>query len=36
MGEIHQEDLDHIVKVLTMLDNGEIDKESARKGLDFL
>ena len=36
MGEIHQEDLEHIVKVLTMLDNGEIDKESARKGLDFL
>jgi thiol-disulfide isomerase/thioredoxin len=36
MGEIHQEDLDHIVKVLTMLDNGEIDKESARKALDFL
>ena len=36
MGEIHQQDLEHIVKVLTMLDNGEIDKESARKGLDFL
>jgi len=36
MGEIHQVDLEHIVKVLTMLDNGEIDKESARKGLDFL
>jgi thiol-disulfide isomerase/thioredoxin len=36
MGEIHEADLEHIVRVLTMLDNGEIDKESARKGLDFL
>lgn len=36
MGEIHKEDLEHIVKVLTMLDNGEIDRDGARKGLDFL
>jgi thiol-disulfide isomerase/thioredoxin len=36
MGEIHEADLEHIVRVLKMLDSGEIDKESARKGLDFL
>ncbi len=36
MGEIHEADLEHIVRVLKMLDNGEIDKESARKGLNFL
>jgi thiol-disulfide isomerase/thioredoxin len=36
VGEILDADLEHIVKVMTMLDNGEIDKESARKGLDFL
>jgi len=36
MGEIHEADLEHIVRVLNMLDSGEIDKESARKGLDFL
>ena len=36
MGEIHAADLEHIVKVLKMLDSGEIDKKSARKGLDFL
>jgi hypothetical protein len=28
--------LEHIAKVLTMLDNGEIDKESARSALNFL
>ena len=36
VGEILDADLEHIVKVMTMLDNGEIDKDSARKGLDFL
>ena len=36
IGEIVKADLEHIVKVLTMLDNGEIDKESARKALNFL
>jgi len=36
IGEIVDSHLEHIVKVLTMLDNGEIDKESARKALDFL
>ena len=36
IGEIVDADLEHIVKVLTMLDNGEIDKESAREALDFL
>lgn len=36
VGEIMDSHLEHIVRVLTMLDNGEIDKESARKALDFL
>jgi len=36
IGEIFAADLEHIVKVLTMLDNGEIDKDSARKALNFL
>lgn len=36
IGEIVDSHLEHIVKVLTLLDNGEIDKESARKALDFL
>ena len=36
IGEIVEADLEHIVRVLTMLDNGEIDKDSARKALDFL
>jgi thiol-disulfide isomerase/thioredoxin len=36
IGEIVEADLEHIVKVLTMLDNGEIDKDSARKALDLL
>lgn len=36
VGEILDADLEHIVNVMTMLDNGEIDKDSARKGLDFL
>ena len=36
IGEIVDADLEHIVKVLTMLDNGEIDKESAREALHFL
>ena len=36
IGEIMDSHLEHIVRVLTMLDNGEIDKASARKALDFL
>lgn len=36
IGEIFEADLEHIVKVMTMLDHGEIDKESARKALNFL
>jgi thiol-disulfide isomerase/thioredoxin len=36
IGEIVDADLEHIVKVLNMLDNGEIDRASARKALDFL
>jgi thiol-disulfide isomerase/thioredoxin len=36
LGEIVEADLEHIVEVLRMLDNGEIDKDSARKALDFL
>ena len=36
IGEIIDSHLEHIVRVLTMLDNGEIDKASARKALAFL
>ena len=36
IGEIIDSHLEHIVRVLTMLDNGEIDKASARKALVFL
>ena len=36
IGEIVEADLEHITKVLTMLDNGEIDKASAREALNFL
>jgi len=36
IGEILKADLEHIVKVMTMFDRGEIDKESARKALNFL
>ena len=36
IGEIRDSHLEQIVRVLTMLDNGEIDKESARTALDFL
>jgi len=35
VGEIIDTHLEHIHKVLTMLDNGEIDKDSARKALNF-
>ncbi len=35
-GEIHEPDLAHIAEVLRMLDNGEIDKASAREALNFL
>jgi hypothetical protein len=36
VGEILDSHLEHIHKVLTMLDNGEISKESARQALNFL
>ncbi len=36
IGEIMDSHLEHIVRVLTMLDNGEIDKNSAREALNFL
>ena len=36
IGEILDSHLEHIERVLTMMDNGEIDRESARKALDFL
>jgi thiol-disulfide isomerase/thioredoxin len=36
IGEIMDSHLEHIVRVLTMLDKGEIDKASARKALNFL
>ncbi len=35
IGEIVEADLEHIVNVLRMFDNGEIDRDSARKALDF-
>jgi thiol-disulfide isomerase/thioredoxin len=36
LGEIVAGDLEHIVKVLTMLDAGEIDRQAARQALNFL
>ena len=36
LGEILESHLEHIHRVLTMLNNGEIDKESAREALNFL
>ena len=36
IGEIMDTHLEHIVRVLTLLDNGEIDKASAREALNFL
>lgn len=36
VGEILDSHLEHIHRVLTLLDNGEIDKDSAREALDFL
>ncbi|NOR36767.1 MAG: redoxin domain-containing protein [Woeseiaceae bacterium] len=36
IGEIMDSHLEQIVRVLTMLDKGEIDKASARKALNFL
>ena len=36
IGEIMDSHLEHIVRVLTLLDNGEIDKQSAREALNFL
>lgn len=36
VGEIMDVHLEHIARVLTMLDNGEIDKDSARTALNFL
>ena len=35
-GEIHEPDLAHIAEVLRLLDEGEIDKASAREALNFL
>ena len=35
-GEIHDADLDHIAEVLQLLYAGEIDRDSARKALEFL
>ena len=36
VGEIMDVHLEHIARVLTMLDNGGIDKDSARTALNFL
>ncbi len=36
VGEIHQQDLDHIVNVLARLDRGNIDKPAARRALETL
>jgi thiol-disulfide isomerase/thioredoxin len=36
LGEIVAGDLEHIVKVLNMLDAGEIDRQAARQALNFL
>ena len=36
IGEIVEADLEHIDKVLAMLDSGEIDRDSARQALNFL
>ena len=36
IGEILEEDLEHIVAVLEQLDNGDIDRESAREALNSL
>jgi thiol-disulfide isomerase/thioredoxin len=36
IGEILDTHLEHIVRVLTLLENGEIDKASAREALNFL
>lgn len=36
IGEIRDTQLEHIVRVMTMLDNDEIDKDSARQALNFL
>ena len=33
IGEIHQEELDHMVEVISRLDAGEIDKDAARTAL---
>jgi thiol-disulfide isomerase/thioredoxin len=36
VGELHAQHLDSVVKILARLDLGEIDKDSARKALNFL
>lgn len=36
MGEIHQQHLDDIVRVMTQLDNAEIGVEEARESLDLM
>jgi len=36
IGELHQSHLDDVVRILTLLDNGEISKEEARGAFDLL
>lgn len=36
IGELHQEQLDKVVDVMTRLDRGEIDKDTARSAFDTL
>ena len=36
VGELHQSHLDDVVRILTLLDNGEINKEEARGAFDLL
>lgn len=36
IGEIHREDLDHMVDVITRLETGDIDRDSARAALQSL
>ena len=36
IGELHQSHLDDAVRILTLLDNGEINKEEARGAFDLL
>ena len=36
IGELHQSHLDDVVRILTLLDNGEISKDEARGAFDLL